>query len=151
MSEKEILLLVSRWIHVLSAVIAVGGMLFMRFVLMPSARETLTDEQLSALRESVIGRWRKVVLVVIVLLLVSGSVNFLWVGMPKAKEVGPSYHSLFGVKFLLALGVFFLTAVLTGRSKATEGMRANAPKWLAVTAALGVLVILLGGALARLG
>ncbi len=151
MNGNEILLLVSRWVHVLSAVIAIGGAVFMRFVLMPAAREALSDDQLTALREKVMGRWRKVVMVVIVLLLVSGFLNFMWVGVPKAKEVGASYHAIFGIKFLLALGVFFLASVLAGRSEATEKFRANAPKWLAVTVALGVVVILLAGILARLG
>ena len=149
---EEILILVSRWVHIMSAVVAVGGAFFMRFVLMPSASETLTDEQHAALREKVIGRWKRVVMIVIALLLLTGTANFLWVGIPKARVVDDSpYHAIFGVKVLLAFGIFYLSSALTGRSKATEGIRAQTSRWLAIVVILGVLVIVLGGILNRLG
>ncbi len=152
MDGKDILILVSRWVHILSAVVAIGGAFFMRFVLMPSAKETLTDEQHAALREKVIGRWKRVVMIVIGLLFITGIVNFVWVGMPKSKLDGASsYHAIFGVKLLLAFGIFYLASALTGRSKATEGLRAQSSRWLGIVVILGVLVIVLGGILNRLG
>ena len=50
----------------------------------------------------------------------------------------------------VAFGVFFLASVLTGRSAATESMRANAPRWLSVVVALGIVVIALGAYLNRI-
>ena len=72
MLTETILPLVARWVHILAAVTTVGGMLFMRFVLMPAASEALTEEQHVALREKVMDRWRILVTLSIVLLLVTG-------------------------------------------------------------------------------
>ena len=135
-----------RWIHILSAITAVGGLFFLRFVLWPAARDTLDDETHAKLREAVIGRWKKVVMVVITLLILTGLYNLMVVGMPKAKE-HPSYHMIFGIKFLAALGVFFLASVLTGRAKVFEGLRAKAPLWMGISALLAVVVVVLSGVL----
>jgi uncharacterized membrane protein len=139
----------SRWGHVLAAVVAVGGLLFLRLVLMPSAKETLSDTEHHALREAIRRRWQKVVLACIALLLVTGFYNFFTISLAKA-EVAPAYHMLFGLKFLAALGVFFLASVLTGRARGFAGMRAAPGRWLAVAAALAVAVILISGVLKNL-
>ena len=151
MDTSLIVPIVARWAHVLAAVVAIGGVVFMRFVLMPAADEALDQEQHTALREKLIARWKIVVMACITLLLLSGTYNFMTIGMEKAKEVGPMYHALFGIKVLAALGVFFLASVLTGRSPAFESLRSNSKKWLAITAGLGILVVLISGVLSRLG
>lgn len=87
----------------------------------------------------------------ITLLLLSGMYNFMTIGMEKAKQVGALYHALLGIKILAAFGVFFLASVLTGRSPAFESMRTNSKKWLAITASLGILVVLISGILSKLG
>jgi uncharacterized membrane protein len=139
----------SRWGHVLAAVVAVGGLLFFRLVLMPSASETLPDAEHQSLREAIRRRWQKVVLVCIGLLLVTGFYNFFTISLAKAKDA-PAYHMLFGLKFLAALGVFFLASVLTGRAKGFAAMRAASARWLAVAAVLAVAVILISGVLKNL-
>ena len=143
--------IIARWAHVVAAVVAVGGVVFMRFVLMPAADEALDQAQHAALREKLMARWKIVVMVCITLLLLSGTYNFMTIGIEKAKQVGGLYHALFTIKFLAALGVFFLASVLTGRSPAFESLRSNSKKWLAITAGLGVLVVLISGILSRLG
>ncbi len=135
----------------MAAVVAVGGVVFMRFVLMPAAHEALDQAQHATLREKLIARWKIVVMACITLLLLSGMYNFVTTGLEKAKEVGPLYHALFGIKVLAALGVFFLASVLTGRSPAFEAMRSNGKKWLAIAAGLGILVVLISGALSKMG
>ena len=63
MDADIILRVVFRWAHILAAVVAVGGTVFARFVLMPSANESLSDEQHAALRDRLTRRWRPVVMV----------------------------------------------------------------------------------------
>lgn len=149
MSADLILPIVFRWVHILSAVVAVGGTIFIRFVLTPAVKATLADEQHAALRERLMRRWHVVVMACITGLLVSGVYNFVTLSLPKAKGI-PAYHPLFGVKFLAAMGVFFLASALTGRSPGFAPLRANARKWLAVNVALAVVVILLSGVLKNL-
>ncbi|MDH3283353.1 MAG: hypothetical protein OEQ13_01325 [Acidobacteriota bacterium] len=141
--------LLFRWLHVVTAVVAVGGLVFLRFVLLPAVQEALTPEQHAALRERLMRRWRIVVFASIAVLFVSGMYNFMAVSINKGREL-PAYHMLFGIKFLAALGVFFLASIMAGRSAAFEPLRRRGGLWLGVTAALGVLVILLGGILHNL-
>ena len=149
MSAEVFLAVVFRWAHILAAVVAIGGTIFMRVVLAPAIRASLTDDQHAALRQALMPRWKKVVMTCIALLLASGIFNFFTISMEKAKSTA-LYHPLFGVKILAAFGVFFIASALTGRSKAFEGLRAQAPKWLAVAAVLGVVVILISGLLKNL-
>ncbi len=139
-----------RWMHILAAVVAVGGTIFVRFVLLPSIRETLTDEQHAALRAKLMARWKVVVMICIAALLISGAYNFMTISLAKA-EHSAVYHPLFGVKMLAALAVFFLASALTGRAVAFEGLRRKAGFWMMVTAILGVAVILISGILRNLG
>jgi uncharacterized membrane protein len=139
-----------RWIHVLAAVVAVGGVLFQRLVLMPSVQASIDDGRRAKLHEEVARRWKGVLMACIGLLLVSGFYNFFTVSLDKAESV-PVYHSLFGVKFLAALVVFFLGSALVGRARAFEGMRRNRSRWLGITAVLAVVVILVSGVLKSIG
>jgi len=145
-----LLAIVARWAHVLSAVVLVGGLLFQRLVLGPAAAETLDAEADGRLRGAADRRWKIAVMVCTALLLLSGVYNFLTIGIPKG-EVVPVYHGLFGVKFLLALTVFFLASALAGRSAAFAWIRRDARRWVAVAALLGLLVVLISGVLRNLG
>lgn len=135
---------VSRWAHILAAIVMLGGSLFMRFVLMPSVAETYGHEGHQRLRPVLMRRWRRVVHVCIALFLVSGFYNYLVVTAPRHTGQ-PLYHALFGVKFLLALAVFFLASVLVSGRDRPSAIRANARLWLAVAAALGTAAVLIGG------
>jgi uncharacterized membrane protein len=137
--------LVLRWAHVGTAIVLLGGSVFMRFVLMPAAA-ALPDDQHQALRQRIMGRWKAIVMAGIALLLVSGFYNYL----TSTKGAGPSrglYHALMGIKILLAFGVFFLASALTGRAAAFEAVRRDAKRWLGVLILLAALVVAIGGVL----
>src|SRR5690606_31355651 len=113
MDPLTILDVLSRWVHVGTAVVLVGGSVFMRYVLMPAAGTSLGDAEHEALRAQLITRWKKYVMVGIALLLISGFYNYVKVAIPQHKGDG-LYHGLMGTKILIALAVFFLASVLTG-------------------------------------
>lgn len=143
MEPSELVSVLSRWVHVGAAIVMLGGSVFMRFALMPAAR-SLPDAEHQALRERVMGAWRKFVAAGILLLLLSGFYNYLVISIPAHKGQG-LYHGLMGVKIILALVVFFLASALTGRSKALEGIRQNAARWLGITILLAALVVAIAG------
>lgn len=150
MPLEDVLFLLNRWLHLSAAIVAIGGALFMRAVLVPSVRATLTDEQRAALHEEVIGRWKLLAMISMAVLLVTGFVNFFMVSLPATKndeEMAGLYHMIFGLKFMAALGVFFIASALTGKSKALEGIRAAAPKWLAIVVVLGLVIVAMAGML----
>lgn len=142
--EVDYLGLLSRWLHILSAITAVGGSIFMRVALMPSVR-TLPDAQRKELHEAVRGRWARFVMGAILFLLASGFYNIV-------RKIGSSdlpalYHMLFGIKFLLALVIFFVASALVGRSPALVKIRQNARFWVTLNVVLSIAVVCLSGVL----
>lgn len=133
---------VSRWLHILSAITLMGGAIFSLFVLLPSAAE-LPEAEHDKLRAGIVSRWKRFVHLGIVLLLISGFYNFVR-AMPGHKGQ-PLYHSLLGTKILLAFAVFFLASVLVGRSSLAVSARKNAKVWLGWIVLLATLIVIIGG------
>lgn len=145
--------LLLRWAHVLAAVVALGGLLFARFAFVPAAEELGADTA-DRLHAGVRRRWLPWVIGAITLLLASGLANYvllmrrvkaapeLWGGDWMGQT---GYHALFGVKFLLAMIVFYLASGLVGRGASTQWIRDGRKQWLSVTVGLGVAVVLISG------
>lgn len=133
-----------RWMHILAAIAAVGGMIFMRLALMPSL-VVLSDESRKSLHEAVRSRWSKVVMAAIALLLASGLYNFVvtW----QRFELPGYYVPLFAVKAVLALVIFFIASALVGRAAAFEKVRRNARFWLTLNLTLAILLVCISGVL----
>jgi uncharacterized membrane protein len=135
-----------RWIHVVAAIVAVGGALFIRAILMPAAARAVPEEARDAFREAVRKRWAVFYSVMIVLLLASGLFNYLVVTLPMHRGQA-SYNAMIGVKIILALAVFFIGSALVGRAKAFEALRRSPRGWLSFNIFLALLVVALGCAL----
>ena len=132
----------SRWAHVGTAIVLVGGSVFMRFALLPAASK-LSDEEHDKLRDGIMSVWRKFIHIGILLFIISGFYNFSRM-VPNHK--GDSlYHALVGTKILLAFVVFFLASALAGRSKTFEGMRQNRKKWLSILILLAAVIVGISG------
>ena len=114
MENEQLLPLISRVVHVATAIVLVGGSVFMRFALMPAAEE-LGQAEHDGLRERVLGRWRRVVHGGIALLLLSGLYNYLAVMRPAHQGDGP-YHMLVGIKMLIRQRERFNLATLLTRT-----------------------------------
>ncbi len=138
----EYLSVLSRIAHVATAIVLVGGTVFMRFVLMPAAKE-LPEAEHDQLRQRLMSRWKRVVHGGIALLLLSGLFNYMQ-QIPKHKGDG-LYHALLGTKMLLALVVFFIASALVGRSAAFEKMRQNRATWMGLIVLLSALIVGISG------
>ena len=145
MGSMEILNVASRWVHIATAIVVLGGTVFIRYVLLPAAEPLPTDVH-EGLRERVMGRWRIFVMAGIALFLLSGFYNYLAVAVPK-HHGDKSYHALMGLKIVIAFAVFFLASVLVGRSARFEPLRRERKKWLLVLILLSFAVILIGSIL----
>jgi uncharacterized membrane protein len=145
-------LLALRWAHVLAAIVAVGGLVFARFGLLPALKD-LDVETRDGIHDRIRRVWLPWVIGAITLLLASGLANFLlfnarvrnegWGGGDWMRHTG--YHSLFGAKFLLALVAFYFASALVGRGASTQWVRNDRAKWLTVTIGLSLAVVLLSG------
>jgi uncharacterized membrane protein len=137
-----------RWLHIGPVIVAIGGAFFARYVIIPSMRETLSDEQREQVRSAIIRRWKRVLHICIALILISGSYNFY--RSVSELEKPPLYHMLFLPKFLAALGIFFIGIALVGKSEAFENMRRENKKWLGILIALAVVIVLISGVMKNL-
>jgi len=148
MGADTIVPLLSRWVHILSVITLIGGTIFIRLVLMPAAKATLTEQQHDTLREAIRARWAIVTHAGIALLLFSGTYN-AYLGFT-AHPDQPLYHGLFGIKILLAFTVFFFVSALVGRSETMAGIRKNRARWMSVTVAAAIAIVIISGILRSL-
>jgi len=142
--QFPVLPMAMRYLHILSASLAIGVPIFVRFVLTPAAQKVLDPETHLKLRAAVNAIWRKLVYVMIALFLISGVYTLVAVSMPQIRGHGDRvlYDALFGFKVILALVVFFIASALPGQTKALEPFRRRAGMWMVVLIVL-VLTILM--------
>jgi uncharacterized membrane protein len=141
-----------RWFHLIAAMILVGGTIFMRFALVPSVG-ALSDDERKALHQQVRSRWSKLVMASIAFLLVSGFINYVIFYETTQTPAWEQWHAhcnaiyqaAFGVKFLLAMAIFFIASAVSGRSESMKQFRQNAKLWLTVNVILGLTVVALAG------
>lgn len=143
-----------RWFHLVAAMAAVGGTIFMRFALVPSV-SVLTDDERKSLHEQVHSRWAKLVAASVAFLLISGLVNFvMFLSESKTapwdqwrQTYNSLYQFVFGAKFALAMVVFFIASALAGRGEATKKFRQDAKWWMTVNLILALIVVVLSNVL----
>jgi uncharacterized membrane protein len=145
---------VLRWFHLIAAITVVGGSIFMRFALAHSA-SVLPDAERKALYEQVRSRWAKLVMASIGFLLLTGLINLIlflrdsktppWEAWHKSYSL--LYNAVFGIKFLLAMALFFIASALAGRGEATQRFRQNSKWWMTVNVALALIIVALSGIL----
>jgi len=133
-----------RWVHVVSAIVWIGGMFFIALVLVPVARD-LGDPPLRARLVDESGRrFRPVAWIALVLLVVTGLLN-LWYRP----------YLLQSPRFLAKLGLVVVALLLSGVHDFVLGPRAGAPgappsarvrasRLARVNAAVALAIVLLG-------
>jgi uncharacterized membrane protein len=134
-----------QWIHLMAAVVGLGGMGFVLLILIP-ALGVLNPEQREALFRAVSIRFRWVSWSAIGLLLISGLYNireYYW-------EVtwGKSWL-LLAIKIVLASALFAIVVGLTLPLGIFDRMRSRRRTWLIWAFALGVVVVLISAYLRR--
>jgi uncharacterized membrane protein len=133
--------------HILGAITLMGGTIFAYFAASPGLSE-LPEGERSKAHAAIRGRWNKFVMLATLLLLVSGLANMILT--PQNYDLGDmrgAYNMWTGIKFVLALPIFFFAALLTGRSSLAQKIQANARTYMALNLALALCMVLIGGAL----
>ena len=133
MEPGDLLAIFSRWVHIFGVIILVGGTLFLRFVVLGAG---LAEEQRNAMRKP----WGIMVGAAAVFLLASGLYNAAIKAI--GFELTPIYLALLGLKIFLGLFLFWLSAVLTGKSERARKFREREKFWLNI-ATTGLVVIVL--------
>lgn len=138
------ILLLTRVLHTASAGALLGGLLYLRQCVAPLVGEADNAEE--AVYRGRRSAWAAVVMGATTLLLLSGFFNLynIIAGMEKLPA---AYHMIFGIKFLLAMFVFFVAAGTAGKSPMAVKMQGNLRFWLNLSLAASVLIFALGAAL----
>lgn len=132
--------LLSRVLHTVSAAALLGGLLYLKFVVAPLV--TSADNADEALYRGQRAAWSRLVMYATAFLLFSGFYN-LYNIIVSSEDLPGAYHMLFGIKFLLAMFVFFVAAGTAGSSPVAERMRANINKWLNMALAAAIAIFLI--------
>lgn len=143
MEPELVLPIIMRWVHILSAIVVAGSILFYVLVYRRAIAGVLSEEDEEKLRWSLMKKWKLLLHPPIILFLISGFYTYMAVTKDMHPDQ-PIYHMLFGIKFLLALVVFALFIVLTSTMNWSAGIRKINGLW-ALLSILVVAVVLMGG------
>jgi hypothetical protein len=127
-----------RWLHIFSAITAVGATIFLRLVLIPSLTG-LPDEARALLLKNMAGRLRTLIHSAIGGIIISGLYNthVLW-----KTSIAP-YGFVYAIKVSLASMIFVVAILLTSSRPKRAAFQAHRKKWLAVNVILAVIIVAL--------
>jgi uncharacterized membrane protein len=141
-------MLLSRVLHILSAIILVGGFFYVRTIIAPPVVGNEAGESSDPGDRYFGGRraaWAMWVGIASFLLLATGFWNYF--RFMKTYELASSYHMVLGIKMLVGIALMFVAAVLAGRSALALRFRQQWRMWLNVCLVLGVIVVAFGSIL----
>jgi len=134
-----------QWIHLISAIVGLGGMAFLLLILIPSLR-VLTAEQRDALSKSIASRFRWVTWSAFALLLLSG---LYLVRRSYWEEPWGSAWTFLSLKIALSFALFGIILTLTVPFRLFEPLRARRRQWLLVAFIMGAVVVMISAYLQR--
>lgn len=124
-----------------------GGIALTLWALMPSLKE-VNPESAATISQGVSRRFGVMIWITITILFLTG----LWMvvlviatGVPHAL-----YHSILGIKIILALVIFLIALGITLPIKSLEKMRQNKRRWMVINIHLILIVFFLGVWLGRI-
>lgn len=131
----DVISVIMRWLHITSAVVVVGGVLYARFVIAP-ALATLAAQDQETLGSALAARYRSLLYLAMVFLAGTGLYNVV---MNLGR--GPFYQLLLGIKLLLVLHVFAVGLLIVKpknpkRSRQMTGLVISGLVILAISAVL---------------
>ena len=138
------IMLVSRILHILGAIILAGGLFYIRYVVSPVSAPPGTQpvDQFFGGRRAA---WAKWVGIATALLLVTGFWNYIQ--FSRTYDLPKTYHMVLGIKILAAIAVFLLAALLAGRTNAADAIRQKWQLWLNVCLFLALITVVIGSVL----
>ena len=150
------------WLHILAAVIWIGGMLFLSLVAVPVLRQVNSPLLRADLFRKMAWRFRRLVWICLAVLILTGTVNVAFYG---DTTQGSPYLKVLGIKLglvavLVAMGVAhdFIIGPRAARAQSRDGLLPTGTDLLMVQLApwvgrlnllLGVIILVLAAALTR--
>ena len=121
--------IVNHWLHLLSAIIWIGGLAFLVMAVTPGLQKAVPKEQVKPITDIFYRHYKKVAGILLVVLLFTGGVNLHYVNQVLVSQTGASvehhakYLMVFMIKLLLVLGLltlFLYTVIFRTEDDADE-------------------------------
>ncbi len=109
-----ILPILNHWLHLLSAIVWVGGLAFLVLAVTPGLRSSVPKEFIKPICDTFYRQYRKVVGILLVVILFTGGINLHYVGEIMHLQTGEGlssnapYLTIFFMKLTLVLGLLTL-------------------------------------------
>jgi len=125
----DILPIFIHWLHLLSAIIWIGGLAFLVMSVTPALRKTIPKEHIRPIIEAFYTRYKKMIGGILLILLFTGGINLHYVSLDMATVNGEGvshnakYLTIFFIKLALVLGVltiYFYTVIFKNEPSGEE-------------------------------
>ena len=154
---NQVIPILVHWLHLLSAVIWIGGLAFLVMAVTPGLKTSVPKEFIKPISETFYKQYKRVVGVLLLVILFTGGINLHYVSQGMIMQTGesvahhPKYLTVFFIKLSLVLGILtiFLYTIIfknepTGQEdqEELEEMAVEPVPFQQVALWLGVLIIL---------
>lgn len=121
--------IVNHWLHLLSAIIWIGGLAFLVMAVTPGLQKAVPKEQVKPITDIFYRHYKKVAGILLIVLLFTGGINLHYVNQILVSQTGTSvqhhakYLMVFMIKLLLVLGLltlFLYTVIFRSDDDADE-------------------------------
>ncbi|MBI5197524.1 MAG: hypothetical protein HZA19_02830 [Nitrospirae bacterium] len=140
----EFLKILNFWVHLISAAVWIGGLLFISMVLLPTAKKSLSENLGGQFIRDLHIRFQKVAGILVFLLLVTGGVNIHFSHLLRGGTFSAGYFTILSVKIFLfgiLLSIYLLN--LKNLSQIGKNAQLERPPLHETSLVLGVLILLL--------
>ena len=152
--------IINHWVHLMSAVIWIGGLAFLVMSVTPALRKVVPKEYLRPVLDAISTRYRKIVGVLMAVILMTGGINLHFISQMMLSQTGsgisnnPKYLTILFIKLTLVLGIvtLFLYTFIFKSEPATEDTEEEleAVPFQRVAFWMGILIILCAAAMKHL-
>jgi len=151
--------IVNHWLHLLSAVIWIGGLAFLVMAVTPGLRKTVPKDQIKPITDIFYQHYKKVAGILLLVLLFTGGVNLHYVNQVIVSQTGNGvqhharYLMVFMIKLLLVLGLltlFLYTVIFKSDDEADEEEDYEAIPFQRAALWMGFFIILCAAAMKHL-
>jgi putative copper export protein len=156
---NTILPIVNHWLHLLSAIIWIGGLAFLVMAVTPGLQQAVPKEYIKPITENFYRRYKKVAGLLLMVLLFTGGVNLHYVNQVITSQtgVGVQHHAkyliIFCIKLLLVLGLltlFLYTVIFKSDDQPEEGETYEVIPFQRAALWMGFFIVLCAAAMKHL-
>jgi len=151
--------ILNHWLHLLSAVIWIGGLAFLVMAVTPGLQKAVAKEQVKPITDIFYQHYKKVAGILLVVLLFTGGINLHYVNQVLTSQTGTGmqhhakYLTVFFIKLFLVLcllTLFLYTVIFKSDDEAGEGETYEAIPYQRAALWMGFFILLCAAAMKHL-